>query len=143
MAGLNPSHLLSQASADRLRGAGLRPTRQRIAIADLLLAGPPRHISAEQLRDELVSAGQPMALATIYNCLHQFAEAGLLRPVHHVGDEVLYDTNLRDHFHFIDVETGELMDIDPGNFTLPDLPELPAGYEAESIELSVRLRRKG
>ena len=143
MAGLNPSHLLSQASADRLRGAGLRPTRQRIAIADLLLAGPPRHISAEQLRDELVSAGQPMALATIYNCLHQFAEAGLLRPVHHVGDAVLYDTNLRDHFHFIDVETGELMDIEPGNFTLPDLPELPAGYEAESIELSVRLRRKG
>jgi len=143
MTGLNPSHLLSQASADRLRGAGLRPTRQRIAIADLLLAGPPRHISAEQLRDELVSAGQPMALATIYNCLHQFAEAGLLRPVHHVGDAVLYDTNLRDHFHFIDVETGELMDIDPGNFTLPDLPELPAGYEAESIELSVRLRRKG
>lgn len=143
MAGLNPSHLLSQASADRLRGAGLRPTRQRIAIVDLLLAGPPRHISAEQLRDELVSAGQPMALATIYNCLHQFAEAGLLRPVHHVGDAVLYDTNLRDHFHFIDVETGELMDIDPGNFTLPDLPELPAGYEAESIELSVRLRRKG
>ena len=143
MAGLNPSHLLSQASADRLRGAGLRPTRQRIAIADLLLAGPPRHISAEQLRDELVSAGQPMALATIYNCLHQFAEAGLLQPVHHVGDAVLYDTNLRDHFHFIDVETGELMDIDPGNFTLPDLPELPAGYEAESIELSVRLRRKG
>ena len=143
MAGLNPSHLLSQASADRLRGAGLRPTRQRIAIADLLLAGPPRHISAEQLRDELVSAGQPMALATIYNCLHQFAEAGLLRPVHHVGDAVLYDTNLRDHFHFIDVETGELMDIDPGDFTLPDLPELPAGYEAESIELSVRLRRKG
>lgn len=143
MAGLNPSLLLSQASADRLRGAGLRPTRQRIAIADLLLAGPPRHISAEQLRDELVSAGQPMALATIYNCLHQFAEAGLLRPVHHVGDAVLYDTNLRDHFHFIDVETGELMDIDPGNFTLPDLPELPAGYEAESIELSVRLRRKG
>ena len=143
MAGLNPSHLLSQVSADRLRGAGLRPTRQRIAIADLLLAGPPRHISAEQLRDELVSAGQPMALATIYNCLHQFAEAGLLRPVHHVGDAVLYDTNLRDHFHFIDVETGELMDIDPGNFTLPDLPELPAGYEAESIELSVRLRRKG
>ena len=143
MAGLNPSHLLSQASADRLRGAGLRPTRQRIAIADLLLAGPPRHISAEQLRDELVSAGQPMALATIYNCLHQFAEAGLLRPVHHVGDAVLYDTNLRDHFHFIDVETGELMDIDSGNFTLPDLPELPAGYEAESIELSVRLRRKG
>ena len=142
MASSNSSHMLSDEAAERLRSAGLRPTRQRIAIANLLLAGPPRHISAEQLRDELLSAGQPMALATIYNCLHQFAEAGLLRPVHHVGDAVLYDTNLSDHFHFIDVETGELMDIDSGNFTLPDLPDLPEGYEAESIELSVRLRRK-
>ncbi|MGC6474886.1 MAG: Fur family transcriptional regulator [Candidatus Puniceispirillaceae bacterium] len=142
MASLNSSHMLSDEAAERLRSAGLRPTRQRIAIANLLLAGPPRHISAEQLRDELLSAGQPMALATIYNCLHQFAEAGLLRPVHHVGDAVLYDTNLSDHFHFIDVETGELMDIDSSNFTLPDLPDLPEGYEAESIELSVRLRRK-
>jgi len=142
MASSNSSHMLSDEAAERLRSAGLRPTRQRIAIANLLLAGPPRHISAEQLRDELLSAGQPMALATIYNCLHQFAEAGLLRPVHHVGDAVLYDTNLSDHFHFIDVETGELMDIDSSNFTLPDLPDLPEGYEAESIELSVRLRRK-
>lgn len=142
MARSNASHMLSNDPAESLRGAGLRPTRQRIAIANLLLAGPPRHISAEQLRDELLSAGQPMALATIYNCLHQFAEAGLLRPVHHVGDAVLYDTNLRDHFHFIDVETGELMDIDPGKVTLPELPELPEGFEAESIELSVRLRRK-
>ena len=142
MASSNSSHMLSDEAAERLRSAGLRPTRQRIAIANLLLAGPPRHISAEQLRDELLSAGQPMALATIYNCLHQFAEAGLLRPVHHVGDAVLYDTNLSDHFHFIDVETGELMDIDSSNFTLPDLPDLPEGFEAESIELSVRLRRK-
>ena len=142
MARSNASHMLSNDPVESLRGAGLRPTRQRIAIANLLLAGPPRHISAEQLRDELLSAGQPMALATIYNCLHQFAEAGLLRPVHHVGDAVLYDTNLRDHFHFIDVETGELMDIDPGKVTLPELPELPEGFEAESIELSVRLRRK-
>lgn len=142
MASLNSSHMLSDEAAESLRSAGLRPTRQRIAIANLLLAGPPRHISAEQLRDELLSAGQPMALATIYNCLHQFAEAGLLQPVHHVGDAVLYDTNLSDHFHFIDVETGELMDIDSSNFTLPDLPDLPEGYEAESIELSVRLRRK-
>ena len=142
MASTNSSHMLTAEPADSLRGAGLRPTRQRIAIATLLLGGAPRHISAEQLRDELLSAGQPMALATIYNCLHQFAEAGLLRPVHHVGDAVLYDTNLRDHFHFIDVETGELMDIDPGSFTVPDLPELPDGFEAESIELSVRLRRK-
>ena len=142
MAETSPSYISSNASAQRLRQAGLRPTRQRIAIANLLLGGAPRHISAEQLRDELLSDGQPMALATIYNCLHQFAEGGLLRPVHHVGDAVLYDTNLSDHFHFIDVETGELMDIEPSNFCLPELPEPPEGYEAESIELSVRLRRK-
>jgi Fur family iron response transcriptional regulator len=120
----------------------LRPTRQRIAIAERLLDGRARHVSAEQLRDELVDYGQPMALATIYNCLHQFEEAGLVRPVHHAGDAVLYDTNLGDHHHFVDVETGELIDIDPGEITLPELPDLPDGFEAETIELTVRLRRK-
>ena len=126
----------------KLRAAGLRPTRQRIAIASRLLCGKARHISAEQLHDELSAHGQPMALATIYNCLHQFEEAGLLRPVHHAGDAVLYDTNLGDHYHFVDVETGTIMDIDPGDIALPDLLEIPQGYEAESIELTVRLRRK-
>jgi Fur family iron response transcriptional regulator len=142
MSDVQPKSILSGEAAMKLRAASLRPTRQRIAIAERLLDGRARHVSAEQLRDELVAYGQPMALATIYNCLHQFEEAGLLRPVHHAGDAVLYDTNLGDHHHFVDVETGELIDIDPGEILLPELPELPDGFEAESIELTVRLRRK-
>ena len=142
MTDVQPKSILSEEAAMKLRAASLRPTRQRIAIAERLLDGRARHVSAEQLRDELVAYGQPMALATIYNCLHQFEEAGLLRPVHHAGDAVLYDTNLGDHHHFVDVETGELIDIDPGEILMPELPELPDGFEAESIELTVRLRRK-
>ena len=142
MTGLHPKHILPEEAAEKLRAANLRPTRQRIAIAERLLDGRARHVSAEQLRDELVAYGQPMALATIYNCLHQFEEAGLVRPVHHAGDAVLYDTNLADHNHFIEVETGELIDIDPGDITMPELPNLPDGFEAETIELTVRLRRK-
>jgi len=142
MSEVQPKSILAEEAAMKLRAASLRPTRQRIAIAERLLDGRARHVSAEQLRDELVAYGQPMALATIYNCLHQFEEAGLLRPVHHAGDAVLYDTNLGDHHHFVDVETGELIDIDPGEILMPELPELPDGFEAESIELTVRLRRK-
>ena len=142
MSEVQPKSILSEEAAMKLRAASLRPTRQRIAIAERLLDGRARHVSAEQLRDELVAYGQPMALATIYNCLHQFEEAGLLRPVHHAGDAVLYDTNLGDHHHFVDVETGELIDIDPSEILMPELPELPDGFEAESIELTVRLRRK-
>ena len=142
MSEVQPKSILSEEASMKLRAASLRPTRQRIAIAERLLDGRARHVSAEQLRDELVAYGQPMALATIYNCLHQFEEAGLLRPVHHAGDAVLYDTNLGDHHHFVDVETGELIDIDPGEILMPELPELPDGFEAESIELTVRLRRK-
>ena len=141
MTGNHPKPISPEKAAEKLRAASLRPTRQRIAIAERLLDGRARHVSAEQLRDELVEYGQPMALATIYNCLHQFEEAGLVRPVHHAGDAVLYDTNLGDHHHFVDVETGELIDIDPGEITLPVLPDLPDGFEAETIELTVRLRR--
>lgn len=142
MTGNHSKPISPEEAAKKLRAASLRPTRQRIAIAERLLDGRARHVSAEQLRDELVDYGQPMALATIYNCLHQFEEAGLVRPVHHAGDAVLYDTNLGDHHHFVDVETGELIDIDPGEITLPELPDLPDGFEAETIELTVRLRRK-
>ncbi len=129
-------------AASRLRRAGLRPTRQRLAVARLLLDGRDRHISAEQLRDELRAKGETMALATVYNCLHQFESAGLLRPVHAAGEAVLYDTNLREHHHFLDVETGELTDIDPAMVSLPSLPDAPEGFETESIELTVRLRRR-
>jgi Fur family iron response transcriptional regulator len=81
-------------------------------------------------------------LATVYNCLHKFAGAGLLRQVKNIGDSVLFDTNLSEHYHFVDIETGAMVDINPADVTLKKMPTIPEGFEAESIELTVRLRRK-
>src|SRR5690606_18652792 len=92
---------------ERLKQAGLRPTRQRLALAKLLFDGPERpgaehggcdrHITAEQLHDEAVSIGQPVSLATVYNTLHQFTEAGLLREVVVEPGRSYFDTNVSDH----------------------------------------------
>jgi len=125
-----------------LEDAGVRPTRQRVLIGRLLLDGRKRHVGAEQLYEEVQTSGQHMALATVYNCLHKFADAGLLRQVKNVGDTMLFDTNLSEHYHFVDIETGAMVDISPADVTLQKMPKIPDGFEAESIELTVRLRRK-
>jgi Fur family iron response transcriptional regulator len=125
-----------------LEDAGVRPTRQRVLIGRLLLDGRKRHVGAEQLYEEVQSSGHHMALATVYNCLHKFAGAGLLRQVKNIGDSVLFDTNLSEHYHFVDIETGAMVDIHPADVTLKKMPTIPEGFEAESIELTVRLRRK-
>ena len=125
-----------------LEGAGVRPTRQRVLIGRFLLDGRKRHVGAEQLYEEVQTSGQQIALATVYNCLHKFVNAGLLRQVKNVGDTVLFDTNLLEHYHFVDIETGAMVDISPADVTLKKMPKIPDGFEAESIELTVRLRRK-
>src|SRR5690606_32050073 len=71
--------LLQSAIADRLRAAGLRPTRQRVALGMLLFGEEDRHVSAEILHAEALMAGEQVSLATVYNTLHQFTGAGLLR----------------------------------------------------------------
>ena len=126
----------------RLKTAGLRPTRQRVVIGQLLLDGRKRHIVAEQLYDEVQATGRDIALATVYNCLHKFTDAGLLRQINNSGEAVLFDTNLTAHYHFLEVETGKMKDIDPSDVNLKiKYPIIPEGFEAESIELIVRLRR--
>ena len=126
----------------RLKTAGLRPTRQRVVIGQLLLDGRKRHIVAEQLYDEVQATGRNIALATVYNCLHKFTDAGLLRQINNSGEAVLFDTNLTAHYHFLEVETGKMKDIDPSDVNLKiKYPVIPEGFEAESIELTVRLRR--
>ena len=126
----------------RLKEAGLRPTRQRVVIGHLLLDGRNRHIAAEQLYDEVQATGRNIALATVYNCLHKFTDAGLLRQINNSGEAVLFDTNLAAHYHFLEVETGKMKDIDPSDVNLKiKYPVITEGFEAESIELTVRLRR--
>ena len=133
-----PSHNKTVA---RLKGAGLRPTRQRIALADLLFAKGDRHISAEQLHCEAVGADVRVSLATVYNSLHQFTAAGLLREVVVESGRSYFDTNVSDHHHFFFENDGRLEDIARRDLRLADMPEPPEGYSIDRIDIVVRLKR--
>ena len=124
-----------------LRQAGLRPTRQRMALAEILFAQGNRHISAEGLHDEAVTRRVPVSLATIYNTLHQFTEAGLLREVAVDGSKTYFDTNTQDHHHFFVEDDNEVMDIPAGQMGVGRIPDPPDGYEISRIDVVVRLRR--
>ena len=127
---------------DRLRGSGLRPTRQRLALADLLFSKGNRHISAEALHEEAVAAGVPVSLATVYNTLHQFNEAGLLRAVSVESAKTYFDTNVSDHHHFFIEEEDRVVDVPASHITVSDLPEPPDGMEIARVDVIVRLREK-
>ena len=128
----------------RVRDAGLRPTRQRVALANLLFAQGDRHISAEELHEEAISAGVPVSLATVYNTLHQFTEAGLLRILAVEGAKSYFDTNTSDHHHFFVEGENRLVDIDieKGPVTVINLPPPPDGLEIANVDIVVRLRPK-
>jgi Fur family transcriptional regulator, iron response regulator len=127
----------------RLRAANLRPTRQRVALARLLLESGDRHITAEQLHSESVAAGIRVSLATVYNTLHQFTDSGLLREVVVEPGRSYFDTNTSDHHHFFCEATGDLQDISGRDLTVTGLPMPPSGTQIHSIEVIVRVRREG
>lgn len=126
----------------RVRDAGLRPTRQRIALAELLFAKGDRHLSAEELHEEALAAGVPVSLATVYNSLHQFTEAGLLRILAVEGSKTYFDTNTSDHHHFFIEGENKVFDIVAAPVKVTDLPEPPEGMEIVNVDIVVRLRRK-
>ena len=125
-----------------MRAAGLRPTRQRLALAQLLFAKGDRHLSAEELHEEALAAGVPISLATVYNALHQFTEAGLLRILAVEGSKTYFDTNTSDHHHFFIEGENKIFDIDTGSVRVMNLPEPPAGMEIANVDIVVRLRPK-
>jgi len=127
---------------ERVRGAGLRPTRQRVALADLLFAKGERHLSAEELHEEAVEAGVPVSTATVYNTLHQFTDAGLLRILSVEGSRTYFDTNTSDHHHFFIEGENTVCDIESGPVKVLGLPEPPEGMEIVNVDVVVRLRRK-
>ena len=124
-----------------LRQSGLRPTRQRVALADLLYGKGNRHISAEGLHEEAMMRNVPVSLATVYNTLHQFTEAGLLREVAVDGSKTYFDTNTSEHHHFFVEDDNEVMDIPHGQLGVGRVPEPPPGYEISRVDVVVRLRR--
>jgi len=128
--------------AQRLRGAGLRPTRQRLAIASLLLDGRERHVSAESLALEVHDNGLKVASGTIYNTLNQFTDAGLLRRVQLSGERFMFDTNTCDHHHFYDSGSGELIDIPASEVKLGRIPEAPDGRAIEAVNVTIHIGPK-
>ena len=127
----------------RLRAAGLRPTRQRVALAGLLFGAGDRHLTAETLHSEAVGAAVPVSLATVYNTLHQFTEAGLLREVVVEPGRSYFDTNTDDHHHFFCESTGHLQDIPGAMVMVGQLPDPPDGAEISRVEVIIRIRRDG
>jgi Fur family transcriptional regulator, iron response regulator len=124
----------------RLRNVGLRPTRQRLALAEILFQSGDRHICAEALHAEAEAAEVSVSLATVYNTLNQFRNAGLLREVAIEGDRSYFDTNTSNHFHFYQQSDGKLFDIGSNDLAITGLPELPPDKEIERIDVIVRLR---
>ena len=127
---------------DMLRTAGLRPTRQRIALGWLLFGKGDRHVSAEALFEEAQKARVPVSLATIYNTLHQFTSAGFLREVAVEGAKAYFDTNIGNHFHFYVEGEGRLIDLPNESIVLDSLPPPPEGFEVAGVDVVVRLRAK-
>ena len=128
--------------ADRLRKAGLRPTRQRLALARLLFAGGNRHVTAERLHEEAVQGGVAVSLATIYNTMHQFTQAKLLREVTVDGTRTYFDTNTGDHHHFYCEDDGSLLDIDGDAIAVAGVPTPPHGAKVDRVDVIVRLKRR-
>jgi Fur family iron response transcriptional regulator len=127
--------------AERLRLAGLRPTRQRVALATILFGRGDRHVSAESLHQEALTARINVSLATVYNTLNQFKAAGLLREVAFEGDRAFFDTNTSNHFHYYLEESGSLVDIEAESLEVKGLPPLPLGTEIDRVDIIVRLRK--
>lgn len=126
---------------ETLRTAGLRPTRQRLALARLLFDGSDRHVTAEQLHGEAVAAAVPVSLATVYNTLHQFMGAGLLREVVVNPGRSYFDTNVSDHHHFFYEDSGQLVDIPSADIAVTNLPPPPVGAAIRRVDVIIRVER--
>ena len=124
---------------DQLRGAGLRPTRQRLALAKLLFEGESRHVTAEILRVEAQTADIRVSLATVYNTLHQFTSAGLLREIVVDSQRSYFDTNISDHHHFFYESTGRLDDIPADQIVVASIPSPPDGTRIKRVDVIVRI----
>ncbi len=128
-------------SKEKLRNAGLRPTRQRIIVANILLNGKNRHFTAEDLHNDIIKFGEHMSLATVYNCLNNFKKAGIIKQVESLGETAVFDTNVKHHHHFLNQETGELIDFNPEEINLNKFPKIPAGYVKSGLDVIIKLSK--
>ncbi|PXW68972.1 Fur family iron response transcriptional regulator [Loktanella sp. PT4BL] len=137
------SDIATQRSTNWLAGAGLRPTRQRVTLASLLVGdGQDRHVTAESLFEAASDADEKVSLATVYNTLRAFCDAGLVREITVDGSKSYFDTNMTDHPHFYWEDSATLTDAPADELEIRNLPDAPAGAEIASVDVVIRLRRK-
>jgi len=120
---------------------GIRPTSQRVQMAEILLTSP-RHLTAEQILAALRESAGHVSKATVYNTLNLFVAQGLAREIHADPERCVYDSTMTPHHHFQNVDTGEMLDIRPEDLEFARLPSLPPGTEIESVDVVIRVRRK-
>ena len=126
-----------------LASAGLRPTRQRMALADVLVGdGGHRHVTAESLFEQVKDAGDKVSLATVYNTLGAFCDAGLMQEITVDGSKSYFDTNTHEHPHFFWEDTATLSDAPAEQLQISQLPNAPDGAEIVSVDVVIRLRKK-
>ena len=125
---------------ERLRSSGLRPTRQRMALAKLLFAQGDRHVTAEGLFNEAKEHRVDVSLATVYNALHDFTEKSLLREISIDSSRSYFDTNVGDHYHFYFERSGKLQDIPAEQIAITILPQAPDGAEVARVDVIIRVK---
>ncbi|WP_407491959.1 Fur family transcriptional regulator Irr [Pseudooceanicola sp. MF1-13] len=126
-----------------LTKGGLRPTRQRMLLADLLVGdGKNRHVTAESLFASVQETGQSVSLATVYNTLKAFCDAGLMQEITVDGSKSYFDTNIGDHPHFYWEDEGHLTDAPAEQLKITSLPDIPEGAELSKVDVVIRLRRR-
>jgi Fur family transcriptional regulator, iron response regulator len=139
---VNEENIIWHGCVDLLRRAALRPTRQRLVLGSLLFANGGRHVTAATLHTEAISAGIQLSLATVYNTLNQFTDAGLLRQIGIDGSKSYFDTNPTGHHHFFVDQEERLLDVPEPGVLIDALPEPLPGYEVAGVDVVVHLRRK-
>jgi Fur family transcriptional regulator, iron response regulator len=127
--------------AQRLSDFGIRPTAQRLQIAALLLSAP-QHLSAEQILATLRSSDTRVSKATVYNTLNLFAARGLIRQLCVDGARAWFDSNVAEHYHFHDLDSGRLIDLPTPEVQFSRLPPPPPGMEVAGVDLVIKLRKK-
>jgi Fur family transcriptional regulator, iron response regulator len=124
-----------------LQAHGVMPTEQRLRVGELMFA-TAQHLSAEQVLEGLRSSGTPISKATVYNTLNLFAAKGLLRQINIDSTRACFDSNTGLHYHFHNLDTGELIDVGVPEVEFRRLPDLPSGTELAGVEVVIRVRRK-
>lgn len=125
-----------------LSSVALRPTRQRMTLAALLVGdGQNRHVTAESLFDSCRATDEKVSLATVYNTLRTFCDAGLMREVTVDGSKSYFDTRVDDHPHFFWEDSASLTDAPADQLEITRLPGAPEGAEIAQVDVVIRLRQ--